>query len=415
MIVKTPIPHPLFDNLEHFNEGFSLAAQNYLEQLRLPGVWDDYQMAQAFLASYTGSDDTYNSYRREIERLLQWSWLIAGKTIKQLDRHDIKSYVEFTQKPPISWIADQYHHRFYDYMGQRVRNPQWRPFVVRTQKAESKQGIKRRREDYQPSNASIASLFAVLSTFFTYLLQEEYIGANPVQLLRQKSTYIQKHQEYKVTRKLTETQWLHVIDTIENLADNDERYERHLFVISAFYLLGLRISELAVTERHIPVMGDFAPDKHGYWWFTTVSKGNKVRDVAVPDEMLKTLKRYRESRNLTPLPQRNEQTPILYKLKGRGGLGSRQIRNLVQTCFDHAIQSLKDAGQNDNANDLATATVHWLRHTAISMDVNYRPREHVRDDSGHANAMITDKYIDIDRAARHATARHKRLKPNDNS
>jgi len=70
---------------------------------------------------------------------------------------------------------------------------------------------------------------------------------------------------------------------------------------------------------------------------------------------------------------------------------------------------LQKAGQEDEAQDLATATVHWLRHTAISADVEHRPREHVRDDAGHENASITDRYIDTDRAARHESAKHKTL------
>ena len=55
--------------------------------------------------------------------------------------------------------------------------------------------------------------------------------------------------------------------------------------------------------------------------------------------------------------------------------------------------------------------MHWLRHTAISNEVEFRPREHIRDDVGHDNPATMDKYIDIDRAARHHSAQRKRLKP----
>ena len=158
-------------------------------------------------------------------------------------------------------------------------------------------------------------------------------------------------------------------------------------------------------------MGNFAPDKRGFWWYTTIGKGNKMRDVAVPDELLSALKRYRETLNLPPLPHRDESTPLFPKQKGKRGLGTRQIRNIVQTVFDHAIDTLAAAGKKDEAEDLATATVHWLRHTAISSEVEYRPREHIRDDVGHENASTMDKYIDIDRVARHQSAQGKRLKP----
>ena len=51
----------------------------------------------------------------------------------------------------------------------------------------------------------------------------------------------------------------------------------------------------------------------------------------------------------------------------------------------------------DEAEQMMSATVHWLRHTGISDDVKTRPREHVRDDAGHSSDLITDKYIDTER------------------
>jgi hypothetical protein len=83
----------------------------------------------------------------------------------------------------------------------------------------------------------------------------------------------------------------------------------------------------------------------------------------------------------------------------------------VQTVFDRAIEKLQRAGKLDEAEDLATATVHWLRHTAISSEVEYRPREHIRDDVGHENPATMDKYIDTDRVERHRSAQGKSLKP----
>ena len=234
---------------------------------------------------------------------------------------------------------------------------------------------------------------------------------NPVQLLRQKNRFLQKQQTIKVTRRLSQLQWDCVINAIEDLANTAIEYERSLFLMSGFYLLGLRVSEFAETPGRIPKMGDFAPDKHDRWWFTTVGKGNKQRDVAVPDSMLAVLKRYRRSLGLSALPSRGEQTPLIHKKRGKGGLGTRQIRSLVQDCFNCAILNLKKRGKEDAAEDLATATVHWLRHTAISADVETRPREHVRDDAGHENANITEAYIDADRSARHQSAKNKELKP----
>ena len=60
--------------------------------------------------------------------------------------------------------------------------------------------------------------------------------------------------------------------------------------MSAFYLMYLRISELAASSRWIPSMNHFQRDSDGNWWFTTVGKGNKQRQIAVSDTMLEALK-----------------------------------------------------------------------------------------------------------------------------
>ncbi len=62
-------------------------------------------------------------------------------------------------------------------------------------------------------------------------------------------------------------------------------------------------------------------------------------------------------------------------------------------------------------DQLASATVHWLRHTGISDDVKIRPRERVRDDAGHSSGAITDRYIDVELRERHSSAKRKRIKP----
>ncbi|EKE00983.1 MAG: hypothetical protein ACD_21C00250G0056 [uncultured bacterium] len=404
------IPKPLFDTIDNINEPTPDCVKSYLKSIDLPGVEQEFELSRKFLDSYSGSNDTFNAYRREIERFLHWCWLITGKTIKNIDRNDIKHYFDFSQQPLTSWISTKNIHRFIIKDGIKIHNPEWRPFVVRISKAEHKHGKIPNRNEYNLSNNSIAALIAVLSTFFTFLQQESYIEVNPVQLVRQKSRYIQKQQTHKVTRKLSQLQWQYVIENIETLADSDPKFERHLFLMAIFYLLGLRISEVAASQNHTPVMSDFAPDKNSRWWFTTIGKGNKVRDVAVPDVLLEALKRYRISCNLPPLPSRGESTPLFGKERGHGNLGTRQVRNLVQQCFDYAIANLRKANKEDAAQDLETATVHWLRHTAISADVEHRPREHVRDDAGHESSTVTDRYIDIDRIARHDSARDKQLK-----
>jgi hypothetical protein len=257
LLMTTPqlLPRALFDTLENFEDNLSPGVVDYLHTTAIPEAETEFQITRTFLSSYTGSADTFNAYRREVERLLHWAWLVAKKSIKQLDRGDIRQFIDFCQQPPPAWIGVKNAKRFLLKEGLRIHNPEWRPFVVRLSKMQFKSGKIPHRSEYALTNKSMQALFAGMGTYYTFLQQEGYVAINPVQLVRQKSRYIQKQQTQKITRKLSHLQWQTVIETIERLAKEEGRYERHLFLMSAFYLLGLRISELAETPGRIPNPG----------------------------------------------------------------------------------------------------------------------------------------------------------------
>lgn len=157
-------------------------------------------------------------------------------------------------------------------------------------------------------------------------------------------------------------------------------------------------------------MNDFAKDSNGHWWFTTVGKGNKERQIAVSPTMLDSLVRWRVFLALTPLPSVADNTPLIPKIRGTGAMSdTAPIRRIVQQCFDLAAMQLRAANLIEEADNLGSATVHWLRHTGISEDVRTRPREHVRDDAGHTSSATTDRYIDVELQARYLSAQQKTI------
>jgi len=394
-------PLAFFDTLEEMRNPFKQPLKS-LEHLAVdaPGeVIDDYQCAAEFIYSYRGSPDTFSTYRREIEHFLHWCLVIAKKPLKQIVREDIETYVEFSKQPPSNWVGQKNVARFLLRQGERVPNHDWRPYVHAS-------------GEFAISQSALQSLFSVLSSFFNFLIQESYLSANPVAQIRQKSKFLRKQQIQSKIRRLSPLQWDFVIDTAEAMAaEQPQVHERTLFVMNALFAMYLRISELVDTSRWQPQMGHFQADQEGNWWFLTVGKGNKEREISVSDAMLEALKRYRLSRGLLSLPIPGESAPLVHKTRGKGGIGStRQIRGIVQKCFDAAAQKMRANGFSEDAERLSAATVHWLRHTGISEDVKHRPREHVRDDAGHGSSAITDRYIDVERAERHASARQKLIK-----
>ena len=77
----------------------------------------------------------------------------------------------------------------------------------------------------------------------------------------------------------------------------------------------LRLSELTSIPKHSPIMGDFFKDSEGNWWFKTVGKGNKLRQIVLSNEMLEAIARYRVNYlKLSPLPSPSETTPLIRHL-----------------------------------------------------------------------------------------------------
>jgi site-specific recombinase XerD len=410
------MPIPLFDTLAYLDVSVDIQMP-YIkaklpEALSAADVLSDYQHTCHFLYAYRGSAETFKSYRREIERLLQWAWFMRAKSLKDLRRNDLEAFLEFCQAPPKEWIGIKHVPRFIDQDGLRVANSTWRPFVAAISKKAHRDGHLPQAKSYVLSQSALQAIFAVLSSFYNYLEQEEYARGNPIAQIRQKSKFLRKHHTRKTIRRLSELQWAYIIETAELMAnENPGLHERSLFIMNALFAMYLRVSELAASPRWTPQMGHFYKDMDGNWWFKTVGKGNKERDISVSNAMLDALKRYRNSQDLSSLPSPGESVPLIPKQLGKGPIeGTRHIRKIVQHCFDKTIERLSQDGFIEEAESLMVATVHWLRHTGISEDVKTRPREHVRDDAGHSSSAITDQYIDIELRARHASAKKKPIK-----
>ena len=415
-------PRPLFNTLATLQELYKeCQANGYKNTL---GTWlqtcleaqatavptfavTDHWLALGFLYSYRGSEDTFNAYRRELERLLQRSWFVQKSSILDLKRPDLETFIEFCKAPYKRWIGTKTVARFTQKNGQLKPNPDWRPFSVKVSKKAFQDGKRPIKVDFALSQPGMRALFAVLGSFYNYLVQEEFSEINPILQIRQKSKFMRKTAGQDQVRRLSDLQWQTVINIAATMAQSNKKYHRTLFIMQILYSMYLRISELVALPRWTPTMSDFYSDHNGAWWFKTVGKGNKERRIAVSDAMLQALKQWRAYLELSPLPTADDKTPLIPKQHGKGPVTStRAIRNIVQQCFDKAVTELQEREQDDEAQMLRSATVHWLRHTGISDDVKHRPREHVRDDAGHSSGSITDRYIDVELAERAKSAKN---------
>lgn len=335
------------------------------------------------------SAHTYVRFRNETERFLLWAFMFKNSPIDGLRKSDILDYADFCWSPPVEWISLHLADRFIPNNGIFVCNPQWRPFRLKT--AKNQQVAASDRKKYRPSQQSFTAMFTGLIAFYKYLMNEELCYGNPAQIAKKDCRHFIADSQVREVRRLSEEQWQYVLSTAEELAEQDSLYERSLFIIASLKTLFLRVSELSERPSWMPSMNHFWQDENDSWWLKVYGKGRKLRDVTVPTQYLDYLKRYRSFRGLVPLPSSDDQSPLVEKVRGQGGMTTRHITRLVQEVFDAAYVKMCTARGEDHARKLQMASTHWLRHTGASMEIERgRALKDLSEDLGHASMATTD-------------------------
>lgn len=399
-------PRPLFGGIEHIvgraaeaeiaAPSPAGAVERYLEAFPEEiGVSLDYMHVGRFLASYSGKASTYKVYRGFVERLLLWSWIVRGRSVLTLVRSDAEDFMRFNKAPPADWIGASTQQRFLLSDDGLVFNPEWRPFSFQRKRGGD--------GGYISTQPTLQLIFASCSTFYAFMNADGHPVGNPFSAIKQKGTLIGAKPSQRTSKALTQLEWDFLLETAELMADEDPKYERSLFIVVALFSMYLRIGDLAGNEQWTPTMGSFSR-RGGNWWYTSIGKGGAEATISVKPAFMDYLKRYRASRNLTPLPTSTDSAPLLIGRNARGGLSARHIRTLVQEVFDRALERMREDGRTDDeCMQLQEATVHWLRHTGATFDAPHRPAKHLQLDLRHRSLNTTqDVYynsIDQERAA----------------
>ena len=158
-------------------------------------------------------------------------------------------------------------------------------------------------------------------------------------------------------------------------------------------------------------MGHFWQDEDENWWLKIFGKSRKIRDITVPVDYLHFLERYRAYRGLLGLPTRNENTVLVEKVRGQGGMTSRHLRRLVQSVFDLAHENMRRSEGETRAMKLKEASAHWLRHTGASMEIERgRPLKDISEDLGHASMATTDTvYVQSENKKRAESGKRRKV------
>lgn len=417
---------PLFDAPQYLEEGNSVVNQ-HIAALTLNTVPDAafiYEHALDWLLESRFNDNNYKTYRSELTCFLNWCFDVEQASPITLTRRSINYYVQYCLAPPKTLIAYRNVAQFVmnKEWAERQPNPLWRPFLGKKQ-----DGVEL---PYRMTDATLKTKIAILSSFYSYLINEEVTERNPAVMWMRHSRFgsqpavVAGLDDAEEVRVFSDLQWSYVMTTARHLAQTEpQRQQRTLFLVSLMYGCYLRISEVAARPGFSPVMSQFRRDSHtGIWSFhIPISKGGKKRTVAVSTELLEALKAYRQSLNLSPLPSPTDATPLFirHKAAGRGrdqgllnaNLGVRQLRDLLNELISHAAEQATSDGFEHDADVMRTLTVHSIRHTGITHDINLngRPLSHVQADAGHDSIDTTSQYLHTGQIERHESAATKRL------
>lgn len=383
--------YPTYQELCEFDFSDYPELSTFINDVNQPWRLTLWQWGKSFL-EYTGrnkSVHTYDRFRNEVEKFLLWAFLIKNTPIDEYRKSDILEYADFCWKPPVTWIGNSNQERYKLKNAYFMANQAWRPYKIQAPKSQSVKDIDKKK--YRPSQQTLTSTFTAVIVFYNYLMGEEFCYGNPAQIAKKDCKHFISDAQVKEIKRLTTEQWQYLLDTAVALADNDESFERNLFVIAALKTLFLRVSELSERDAWSPVMGHFWQDEDENWWLKVFGKGRKLRDTTVPPDFLPFLKRYRISRGLSGLPSSGENNVLVEKIRGQGGMTSRHLRRLVQNIFDQAYIKMKHISGENKALKLKEATTHWLRHTGASMEIERgRALKDLSEDLGHASMATTD-------------------------
>ena len=332
--------------------------------------------------------NTQRAYRKEAERFLLWAIVEKGKALSSMTNEDCTRYRDFLAdpQPRRRWCAERSRERW---------SPLWRPFEGPLSASAQRQAV------------------TILKNLYGFLVDQNYLMGNPWSAVG-----VPKSSEPKVNagRSLTVAQWQFVRQQLQTLPETSAN-TRLAFGLQLLYATGLRLSEVvAATVDDLQWVEYPADSMEGEalegWMLHVVGKGQKVREVPVPIDVIGELAKYLVSRALDPDPEdignqgafllgkasdAAERAPGLSRgprLDPREGIAATTFYDQVKAFFTDCAVVLRGQGDVKGGERLAKASTHWMRHSHASHAIAAgMPIEIAQQNLGHASLATTTVYV----------------------
>lgn len=335
---------------------------------------------------------TQRSYRKEAERFLLWATIQKGKAMSSITAEDCAEYRDFLADPqPRSrWCGARARERW---------SPLWRPFEGPLKASAQRQAV------------------SILGNLYAFLADQNYLMGNPWTAVTPPRNALPR---IDVGRSFTQAQWKVVETEAQAACDNAIKDERKALramrlrlALELLYATGLRREEVvAATVDDLKFVSYPAGDGEVVegWTLQVLGKGQRLREVPVPDSVIDRLKAYLAARELHREPDNlgNRGAHLLGwhgEFEGdhltdgapanpRQGILAGALYAQLKRFFARCASKLRTAGDIKAAERFDKASTHWLRHThashAIAMGM---PVQIAQQNLGHASLHTTTVYV----------------------
>lgn len=332
----------------------------------------DVEAVRQWLAQ-TSNEHTLRSYRKEIERFMLWALIKQGKSLSDLAVSDIPEYSAFLQAPDPEWV------------GKRVpRGVDWRPF----------QG--------PLTSSSIRQSMTILGHCFKWLCNVRYLDFNifAKDVNRQK----QQRDNIDVSRHIPSRAVTWLLAWLDEYQETNKTRKdiRAVFMIKFLVFTGLREAELAAATFG-SLYSRTRRDGKMTHMINVLGKGNKTRSVPITKYSM--IEEYRVAMGLPRYVLLGDNMPLLLPLRGVRNMTPGAIYKDVKNMLKLASAELTSRAEREtdpvlinemmnDANLLAKASPHWLRHTyATGLASRGKKITVIQNALGHSNLKTTQVYI----------------------
>ena len=363
---------------------------------------DDLAAVRAWIASKTPGSHTQRAYRKEAERFVLWAIVQRGRALSSMTQEDCVAYRDFLADPqPASrWCAPRSRERW---------SPAWRPF----------------EGPLSPSAQRYA--LTVLKNLYGFLVDQNYLMGNPWSAVSVARSIAPRLQ---TARSLSPAQWRRLDAELDQLPPGSASHRLRV-ALRLLYATGLRLSEIVAARAgdlewvEFPPEGDDGLPEQG-WMLRVVGKGRRVRQVPVPDDVVRQLSSYLVSRGLSGDLQDPAQrdvfllgraTDLAERAPGlaahlaersersasdaRGGIAGSTLYDQLKAHFLRTAAVWRAQGDERGALRLERASTHWLRHSHASHTIAHGlPIEIAQQNLGHASLATTTVYVTTEQRQR---------------